>query len=405
MVVYFAFLFHIYQPPTQIAPVIKQITNESYRPIIEALKNHPEAKITLNINATLTEQLHDFRYTDVIDGIVTLASRGQIEFTGSGKFHPLLPLIPEPEIKRQINLNNETNRMFFGDLYQPKGFFPPEMAISEEVLKCVKDMGFDWVIMSGIANTYHTWPTTFISQNHNGLKLIFRDDLISTDCAFDKVNNVDAFIARIYYKHTSEDYYVISALDGETFGHHVKHAINNFLIPLLNAVPHRQDVKMCTISEIIQRFPLGEPQIPRDSSWSTMSYDIVQDIPFPLWFDPNNQIHIEQHRFFMYALTLIHLAAKYYESMDPQRKNIFKNARNLLDRGIHSCQTWWASKRPWYDPDMIMRGLNEVMMASVNAKRSFPPNIFEFIPDIEEALQLIIDNMLKAQNDIIRSLE
>ncbi|MBY9007604.1 MAG: hypothetical protein KGD63_12710, partial [Candidatus Lokiarchaeota archaeon] len=279
------------------------------------------------------------------------------------------------------------------------------MAISEEVLKSIKDMGFEWAIMSGIANTYNPWPTTFISQNHNGLKLIFRDDLISTDCAFDKVNNVDAFIARIYFKHTSEDYYVILSMDGETFGHHVKHAINHFLIPLFNAVPYRQDVKMCTISEIIEKFPLGEPQTPRDSSWSTMTYDLIQDVPFPLWFDPNNEIHIEQHRFFMYALTLIHLAGKYYESMDAKRKKIFKNARNLLDRGIHSCSQWWASKRPYYSPDMILRGLNEVMMGSVNAKRSFPPNIFEYIPDIKEALDLIMEDMLKAQNKIILSLK
>ena len=93
MVVYFSFLFHIYQPPVQIAPVIKQIVNESYRPLIEALYSHPEAKITLNINGTLTEQLHDFGYDDLIGGITTLASRGQIDFTGSAKFHPLLPLM------------------------------------------------------------------------------------------------------------------------------------------------------------------------------------------------------------------------------------------------------------------------------------------------------------------------
>ena len=106
MVVYFAFLWHIYQPPVQIAPVIKQIVNESYRPIIAALRDHPEARITLNINATLTEQLQDYGYTDIIEGLATLASRGQIEFTSSGKYHPLLPLIPEPEILRQIKLKD-----------------------------------------------------------------------------------------------------------------------------------------------------------------------------------------------------------------------------------------------------------------------------------------------------------
>ena len=400
MVVYFAFLFHIYQPPVQIPIVIKQIVNESYKPIMEALQDHPEAKITLNINGTLTEQLHDFGFDDLIGLITTLASRGQIEFTGSGKFHPLLPLIPEPEIKRQITLNNETNQHFFGKLFNPRGFFPPEMAVSEEVFKTVKKAGFDWIIMSGIANTLPEFPTNHISVLPNGLKLLFRDDYISIDCAFDKINNVEAFSNRLKYKETSEDMYIILGLDGETFGHHVKHAIKDFLIPLFQALPHRDDVKLCTVSEIVDRFPKGFTQVPRDSSWSTMPYDIASDVPFPLWLDPNNEIHLEQHRFFMYALTLIHLSNKYRESMDDEKKRIFDNARNLLDRGIHSCQQWWASKRPWYSPDMILRGLNEVLMASVNAKRSIPENN----PDIKDAMDLIMEDMLKAQNKIILSL-
>jgi predicted glycosyl hydrolase (DUF1957 family) len=400
MVVYFAFLFHIYQPPVQIPPVIKQIANESYRPIIDALMDHPIAKITLNINGTLTEQLHDFGYDDIIGLITALASRGQIEFTGSGKFHPLLPLIPEPEIKRQIKLNYETNRYFFGKLYKPRGFFPPEMAISEEVFKTVKKAKFDWIIMSGIANTLKEFPTTTISIHPNSLKLLFRDDYISTDCAFNKINNVDRFINRLNYKHTSEDYYVLLAMDGETYGHHVKNAIKDFLIPLFETLPNRNDIKMCTISEIVDRFPKGFTQIPRDSSWSTMPDDVLQHVPYPLWLDPNNEIHIEQYRFLMYALTLIHLSAKYRESMSEEKKRIFDSARNLLDRGIHSCQQWWASKRPFYSPEMILRGLNEILMAVVDAKRSITGSA----PDIEDAMMLIMTDMLKAHNKIVLSL-
>ncbi len=401
MVVYFAFLFHIYQPPVQIPIVINQIVNESYKPIIDALKNHPEAKITLNINGTLTEQLHDFGFDDLIREIATLASESQIEFTGSGKFHPLLPLIPEPEIKRQIKLNNHTNRHFFGKKYKPRGFFPPEMAISEELIKIIKKLGYDWIIMSGIANTLPDFPTTNVSIHPNGLRLLFRDDYISTDCAFDKINNIDAFIKRLYYKRTSDDYYVILAMDGETFGHHVKHAISNFLVPLFQNIPHRDDVKLCTVSEIVDKFPKGYTQVPRDSSWSTMPYDIATDVPFPLWSDPNNEIHKQQHKFFMYALTMIHLSAKYCEGMDEEKRKLFDNARNLFDRGIHSCQQWWASQRPYYSPDMILRGLNEILMASVNAKRSIPENV----PDIKEAMELIMEDMLKTQNKIVLSLD
>ncbi len=400
MVVYFAFLFHIYQPPVQIPPVIKQIVNESYRPIVETLKSHPNAKVTININGTLTEQLNDFGYTDVIEGLITLAARNQIEFTGSAKYHPLLPLLPEPEIVRQIELNNETNGRFFGEVYKPRGFFPPEMAISEDVINVVKDAGFEWIIMSGIANKLPEFPTNQISYHPNGLKLFFRDDYISIDCAFDKINNVDPFINRLKYRNTKEDYYVILAMDGETFGHHIKHAVKSFLIPLFEALPNRNDVKICTVSEILDKFLDGDVQYPRESSWSTMPYDLAVDIPFPLWFDRNNSLHIEQHKFFMYALTLVHLAEKYRESMDDEKKRIFDNARNLLDRGIHSCQQWWASKRPWYSPDMILRGLNEILLSSVNAKRSIPDNA----PDIKDAFELIMKDMLIAQNKIILSL-
>ncbi|MFX1496534.1 MAG: hypothetical protein ACFFBH_03300 [Promethearchaeota archaeon] len=400
MVVYFAFLFHIYQPPVQIPQVIKQIVNESYKPIIKALENHTYAKITLNINGTLTEQLHDFGYDDLIQSIIMGANRGQIEFTGSAKFHPILPLIPEQEIRRQIKLNNETNRYFFGKLYTPRGFFPPEMAISEEVFKVVKKLGFDWVILSGIANILPDFPTNYISLHKNGLKLIFRDDYISIDCAFNKINNVDTFINRLKYKNSNEDMYIILAFDGETLGHHVKGAIDDFLIPLFETLPQRQDIKICTVSEIVDRFPKRTKQVPRVSSWSTMPYDLAHDVPFPLWFDPNNEIHREQHRFFMYALTLINLSTKYRDSMDEEKKKIFENARNLLDRGIYSCQQWWASQKPWYNPDMILRGLNEVLIASVNAKRSIPDNN----PEIKEAMELIMRDMLQAHDKIILTL-
>ncbi|MHA1729765.1 MAG: hypothetical protein ACTSWY_13705 [Promethearchaeota archaeon] len=401
MVVYFAFLFHIYQPPVQIPSVIKQIVKESYQPILDTLRTHPEAKLTVNINGTLTEQLNDFGYNNVIEGLSTSASRGQIEFTNSAKFHPLLPLIPEPEVIRQIELNTETNRKFFGKVYKPRGFFPPEMAVSEEIFMPIKKLGLEWVIMSGIANSIQEFPTTFISRHsNNGLKLLFRDDYISMDCAFDKINTVENFADRLKYKNQDHDYYVILAMDGETFGHHVKHAIKNFLIPLFDSLPHRNDIKICTVSEIVDKFPIGEMQIPKTSSWSTMSYDLEHNNPFPLWLDPNNDLHKEQYRFLMYALTCVHLAQKYKGAMDKSQKDIFNNARNFLDRGIHSCQQWWASKRPWYSPDMILRGLNEILLATVNAKRSIPENATE----IKEAFKLIMKDMLKAQNKIILSL-
>ena len=49
---------------------------------------------------------------------------------------------------------------------------------------------------------------------------------------------------------------------------------------------------------------------------------------------------------------------------------------------------------------LFPHGLNEVLMASVNAKRSVP----DHVSDIKEAFELIMEDMLKAQNRIILSL-
>ena len=313
-----------------------------------------------------------------------------------------MPLIPEPEVIRQIQLNHDTNKKYFGSVYKPRGFFPPEMAINNELFPALQKLKFDWVIASGIANNLTEFPTTSISQHQsNELNLIFRDDYISIDCAFDKLNNVDTFANRLKYKTQDHDYYVILAMDGETFGHHVKHAIKDFLLPLFHELPTRHDIQLCTVSEIVDKFPKGEKQTPRASSWSTMPYDLERDVPFPLWFEPSNELHQKQHQFIMYALTTVNLLQKYYEQMDTDQKQQFDNARTFLDRGIHSCQQWWASKRPWFSPDMILRGLSEILLASVNAKRCVPANV---PPDVPETISLILEEMLKIHTEIVLSL-
>ena len=96
---------HIYQPPTQTEHIVRKVTDECYRTLVRVLDESPGARITLNVNAVLTEQLARYGLNDVIDGLRRLAERGQIEFTASAIYHPILPLIPRDEAVRQIRLN------------------------------------------------------------------------------------------------------------------------------------------------------------------------------------------------------------------------------------------------------------------------------------------------------------
>ena len=113
--IYWAQLLHFYQPPTQFPPVLNKICQESYRPLIDVFREYPNARATVNINGVLTEMLSDCGHTDIIDGLRELAEKGQIEITGTGKYHPILPLIPQEEARRQIELNQKTNTFFFGN--------------------------------------------------------------------------------------------------------------------------------------------------------------------------------------------------------------------------------------------------------------------------------------------------
>jgi len=70
----------------------------------------------------LTEMLSEHGYGDIIEMLKELAKNGQIEFTGSGKYHPILPLIPKGEVERQIMENAGTNRHFWAVLFLKASF-------------------------------------------------------------------------------------------------------------------------------------------------------------------------------------------------------------------------------------------------------------------------------------------
>src|SRR3989338_1536817 len=145
---------HIYQPPTQKEIWVRRITAESYRKIFSGLLNIKRARLTLNINGILCELLDKFGGKDVLENIKRLLENGNLELTGSAKYHAFLPLLPESEIERQILLNEEVLNKYFGDDWKKRGlqgFFSPEMAYSFKVAKVAAKLGYKWIIIDELA--------------------------------------------------------------------------------------------------------------------------------------------------------------------------------------------------------------------------------------------------------------
>ena len=106
---------HCYQPANADAHIIKDATEKSYRYVLRILANHPDIKFTINITGCLFMRWEQYDYFDVIDDFKKLIKNGQIEIVGSAAYHPILPLLPEAEIIRQIKENEALLKKFLGD--------------------------------------------------------------------------------------------------------------------------------------------------------------------------------------------------------------------------------------------------------------------------------------------------
>jgi len=395
--IYWAQLFHFYQPATQLPSVLDKICDESYSPLINVFREFPNVRVTVNINAILTEMLSHCGHHDIIQGLKELGQKGQIEFVGSAKYHPILPLIPPNEGKRQMELNYKTNSFFFGDTYKPAGFFPPEMAYSRDIVTGVIGTGHQWIILGGIACPID-WPVDKVYQvEHDGqrLALFFRDDLLSNKISFQEVGPKDFLENLNALKGDRENIYVVTAMDAETYGHHVKDWEELFLSEVYEEIQVRsetyahikqktmlaerqsnlirdeemsQRVNAVTISQLLEHFPLGEVVDPKPSSWSTSTQDIDAGNSFPLWKDKDNEIHRIQWEHMAICMELCSKAVQVADNNESKR--FAGIARGLLDRAQQSDQFWWASRRPMWDINLIHMGLIDQWRVTLNAYRA-----------------------------------
>lgn len=368
---YWAPLLHIYQPPTQDLNVLRKIDKECYKPLFSLLEEHDNAKFCLNVNGVLIELLYEFGLSDTMDLLKNLASESKIEIVGTAKFHPILPLIPKKEVQHQIQMNEELNRREFGR-WERKGFFPPELAISGRVAKQIRQLGYKWVIMSGIACPID-WPYDKIYTSPNGLQLFFRDDILSNKIAFKNIT-VKNFVKDIKTMHKNKEIsnptYVITALDGETFGHHIPNYEKTFLGKILELINEEDKIKIIFISDLDIHFPIAKKKIiPRESSWSTNYDDLKANVPYPLWNHPDNSVHKYYWKLMKSLNNLMNLSDNIDLTIDWEVENYYNTARFFYNRGIYSCPTWWSNplNRTW-SPNLIYKGVEILMRAALNAQ-------------------------------------
>lgn len=362
--------FHIYEPPGWPKSIVLKVAKESYRPILKIIKAQPSLKITLNIAGSLTEQLVRYKILDIINDIKTLAKAGKIELTGSAKYHTILPLIPEEEAIRQIKLNERVNRKYFGNVYQPKGFFPPEMCYSEKVAKLIRRLGYQWILIDEISYKGKLGKVKFDKKfclKATDLAMVFRNRLISDFISFEApADDPDKFFDKISKEGRSNPY-LITAMDGENLGHH-RHKVDELWAKL---VAH-DDVETLTLTEYLQNLKKKKTIRPKESSWSTEENEMAKHTPFNLWQNPKNPVHQLQWQ-------LLNLAIKVVNENKNSRH--YQIARAYLDENLYSDPFWWASAQPWWDSSVIKKAAL----------------------DLKKTISLVGNEMVKKKAEIIKN--
>lgn len=389
---------HFYQPVNQQPDILEAIVAQSYRPLIDGIKNNEKARLSVNINGALFELLHKNGYNDLIQDIKSLVEEGRLEITGSAKYHSLLPLLSEEEIKRQIILNNETLQKFLGG-YKPVGFFAPEMAYDEKVGRVLNELGFQWVILDEIScggSIGNVDCSQIYKLAGTNLQVFFRNRRFSNLIMSAVVRSGESLLQAMHEDMSSSDY-IITAMDAETFGHH-RPGLEKMLVDIFKT----EEFDLIKITDLPNFYKEEKEITPHTATWASSKEDIDRGIQFLSWNDPENIIHKWQ-----WELTLMVLDAVY--KMDKSHPR-FEMVREKMDESLASDHFWWASAKPWWSLEMIEYGAFNLL----DTLRHIP-NIEK--PEIEKARDLYekiistafnwqrtgkIRMMMQEQRDVLR---
>ncbi|MFH1582830.1 MAG: polysaccharide deacetylase family protein [Candidatus Falkowbacteria bacterium] len=339
---------HFYQPPTTDNETIIEATEKSYKRIINALKRNKKIKFTLNITSCLLERLESLGYGELINDLKKMHSSGQIELTGSAAFHPLLAMLPDAEIVRQIKINEKILKKYFGKKFRAQGFFIPEAAYGIKVAEIIKKLNYRWIMLDEISADIKLKQLDnsrlYIDKN-SGLKILFRQR-----------QNSKKYAPKIIVKSIEDqkETTIITATDAELYGlRHIDYS------GTFEKLLKRPEIKTLTASQYLAGLNKPKKITLRASSWESTEKELKNNLPYFLWYNKKNKI---QTMLWQLADSAIANIKKY-----PKDENYFWS-RQHLNRGLASCTFWWASAHDFrlygpisWNPDEIEKGANELI--------------------------------------------
>ncbi|MFA6982042.1 MAG: hypothetical protein WC243_03415 [Patescibacteria group bacterium] len=417
-----AFLLHLYQPATQEEKTFREIAHSSYIPLLKFLKTHKNVNISLNVPLSLLSQMDAYGYDSWISDLKDLVHNDRVELVGSAAYHPILTKLPREFAERQVILNEYGMGYYFGRhtgfegeeaimIKDLKGFFPPELAVNDDLVKMLNDLGYEWVLVDATAipesvNDSHKYGV-FSLDNYN-TKVVCRNRLFSNMLSFKRdLNMVEVIDSLNFFKANNRSFCAV--LDGEFFGHHFDKGID--FLELLAESMSEIGINIITISDYVRGDSVQRMSSISESSWGASDEDMKKGEFYPMWCNSKNAIHKLQWEL-LHELLDVYTASEYFDVKNPDDYQILpvwlpkkmddikdKTLRKTLEvelavnKALASDQFWWASGiglptgQILYSGDMIIRSLNMYKEVSkVLENRPFDRFVDESIENLKKLI-------------------
>jgi alpha-amylase/alpha-mannosidase (GH57 family) len=240
-----------------------------------------------------------------------LAATGQIEISTTPFYHPILPLICDSNVasmahpnvplpprfrfpqdaRRQLAMAREYGESRFG--VAPKGLWPSEGSVSDEVFQIASELGFEWAATdSGVLNRTLSRSVDVAGlyrpyrweQNGRALSVIFRDHFLSDLIGF-VYSKMDAaaaaadFLRRIRENcagilASNRDALVPIILDGENAWEYYDRNGRPFLRELYRSISEDSQLNAVTVSEGLRLLEPERLDYIFPGSWINANFDV-----------------------------------------------------------------------------------------------------------------------------------
>lgn len=415
------FLLHLYQPSIQSEAEFNTICTQVYFPLIKYIKNNKNFKAVLSIPLSLIEQMDRYGHEAWIGDVRNLFEGERIELTGGAAYHPLLTKIPSSFVEKQIVLNEYGLGYYFGRksgfegeasimIKNLDGFFPPEMAINESLVRTLNNFKYKWVVADEtlVCNKAIGSEKKFGIYDFSDLeiKILVRNRTLSNLLSFKRSTNPTELINCINHLGGAG----VVALDAEMFGHHYDRGItllDNFIDELIS-----NNIQISSMKDYVESEKSMRLDEIRESSWGSTDKEMEVGDIYPFWNDKNNEIQ-----------QLLWQALSLFLSVDPSSppplvkgevsedfetlpvwddKSLLlisdENLRKSIEYDIFLCkvsesdQFWWASKKDilghtMYNPTYIKSMLNFYSKVSAYVNMDAQREIADLINKISNLLQ------------------